>query len=186
LSAPAFEHPWAVALSQRLKERNETIAFAESCTGGLLSSLVARIPGVSTVFMGSLVTYSNEAKVKLLGVPEDVLRANGAVSAPVALAMAKGARERLGADWSVSITGVAGPGGGTPQKPVGTVFLALNGPGLDGRGVERVTKRLFRGTRREIQFRSARYALAMMLIELGFSKEELRNLLAAEKAGKRR
>lgn len=187
MSDTVFEgHPWAIALAERLKERNETIVFAESCTGGLLSSMVTRIPGVSRVFLGSLVTYSNESKVKLLGVSESTLRTSGAVSGPTALEMAKGAREQLGSTWSLSITGIAGPDGGTPTKPVGTVFFALVGPGIDGRGVEIVTSRHFQGMRREVQFRAARYGLGMLLNALGFSKEELRHLLSPEKTGKRR
>lgn len=183
----SFEgHPWVIALIERLKERDETVAFAESCTGGLLSAMVTRIPGVSRVFLGSCVSYSNESKIKLLGVPEATLHANGAVSLPTALAMAKGARERFGSTWSVSITGIAGPDGGTPDKPVGTVCFAVVGPGIDDREVEAVTRRRFPGTRREVQFRAARYALAMLLIELGFSKEQLRHLIRAEKTGKRR
>jgi len=109
-------------------ERGLTIATVESCTGGLVSGALTAIPGSSSVVLGGLVTYSNEAKAALAGVPETLLEAHGAVSEPVARAMAEGARQRLGADLAVSITGVAGPGGGSEAKPVGLVHFACAGP----------------------------------------------------------
>jgi nicotinamide-nucleotide amidase len=111
-----------------LRERGLTLATAESCTGGLVSVRLTDVPGSSDVFVGGLVAYSNDVKAAQLGVPEDVLREHGAVSAETAAAMARGARERLGAAVAVSVTGVAGPDGGTEEKPVGLVFLHASGP----------------------------------------------------------
>jgi nicotinamide-nucleotide amidase len=111
-----------------LRERGLTLSTAESCTGGLVSARLTDVPGSSAVFVGGVVAYSNDVKAAELGVPEDVLREHGAVSAETAAAMAQGARERLGADIAVSVTGVAGPDGGTEEKPVGLVFLHASGP----------------------------------------------------------
>ncbi len=102
-----------------------TVATAESCTGGLLASRLTDPPGASRYVRGGLVVYSNEAKVALAGVPAELIERHGAVSAEVAEALAEGARERLGADVGVGVTGIAGPGGGTPEKPVGTVYLCV-------------------------------------------------------------
>jgi nicotinamide-nucleotide amidase len=111
-----------------LRDRGLTLATAESCTGGLVSVRLTDVPGSSDVFAGGVVAYSNDVKAAQLGVPEDVLREHGAVSAETAAAMARGARDRLGADVAVSVTGVAGPDGGTEEKPVGLVFLHVSGP----------------------------------------------------------
>ena len=111
-----------------LRERRQTLALAESCTGGYVANQLTNVPGASAVFLGGLVTYSNEAKQVLLGVPGEILEEHGAVSEPVARLMAEGAKGRLNSDYALSVTGIAGPGGGTPDKPVGTVFIALAGP----------------------------------------------------------
>jgi nicotinamide-nucleotide amidase len=111
-----------------LRDRGLTLATAESCTGGLVSARLTDVPGSSAVFVGGIVAYSNDVKAAQLGIPEAVLREHGAVSAETAAAMARGARERLGADVAVSVTGVAGPDGGTEEKPVGLVFLHASGP----------------------------------------------------------
>jgi PncC family amidohydrolase len=101
------------------------LATAESCTGGLVAHLITEVPGSSDYFAGALVTYSNHVKVALAEVPQDVLDAHGAVSAQVARAMAEGARQRLGVDVAVAVTGIAGPDGGTAAKPVGLTYVAI-------------------------------------------------------------
>jgi nicotinamide-nucleotide amidase len=116
---------FATALLELLLERQLTLAVAESCTGGLAQELVTNVPGASRVFLGGVVTYANEVKTALLGVDAGLIATHGAVSTEVARAMAEGVRERLGASLGLSFTGIAGPDGGTPEKPVGLVHLAL-------------------------------------------------------------
>jgi len=122
--------PALVALAERLQgicvERGLTVVTAESCTGGLVGEAITSVPGSSAYFLGALVTYANAAKIEILGVPEALLAAHGAVSAPVARAMATGARARLRSSLAVSITGVAGPDGGSEEKPVGLTYLGLD------------------------------------------------------------
>jgi nicotinamide-nucleotide amidase len=108
-----------------LKEHGSTLSVAESCTGGLLANRITNVPGASDVFTHGYVTYSNAAKTELLDIQADLIAANGAVSEPVARAMAEGARQRAGATYALAVTGIAGPSGGTTDKPVGTVFIAL-------------------------------------------------------------
>lgn len=136
LTSPLQTETLLSRLHDILLDRRQTLSTAESCTGGLVASLLATRPGISKVFLGGVVTYSNELKSKILGVPESLLACVGAVSQPVALAMARGAVHRFGSQWSVSLTGVAGPDGGSVDKPVGTVFIAVIGPGVEC--VERV------------------------------------------------
>jgi nicotinamide-nucleotide amidase len=112
----------------RLRARGETLAVAESCTGGGIGAALAAIPGASDVFLGGLIAYANSVKQQLLGVPAEALQAHGAVSDPVALAMAEGARRSTGATWAIAVTGIAGPGGGNQEKPVGLVHIAIAGP----------------------------------------------------------
>ena len=107
------------------RSRNRTLATAESCTAGLVAHLITEVAGSSDYFRGGLVTYADDVKESLAGVSSDVLKAHGAVSAQVALAMAEGARTGLRADLAVAITGIAGPGGGSPDKPVGLTYVAL-------------------------------------------------------------
>ena len=110
------------------RARGLTLATAESCTGGMVASRITAVPGASDVFVGSVVAYADDVKHAGLGVPQELIAAHGAVSAEVATSMAEGARERLHADVAVAVTGVAGPGGGTPEKPVGLVFAHATGP----------------------------------------------------------
>ena len=114
------------AVISALAKKGLTIATAESCTGGLIAKRITDVAGASEVYMGSCVTYANEAKVKLLGVKEETLKAYGAVSEQVAAEMARGVREALGTDIGISTTGIAGPGGGTPEKPVGTIYVGIS------------------------------------------------------------
>lgn len=114
----------AQALAQRLRGRGLRLVTAESCTGGWIAKACTDLPGTSHWFLGGVVSYANEAKSRLLGVPEDVLRSEGAVSRPVVEAMARGALDHVGGDLSVAVSGVAGPGGGSAAKPVGTVWFA--------------------------------------------------------------
>jgi nicotinamide-nucleotide amidase len=134
-----------------------TIATAESCTGGLLAARLTERPGSSAYVLGGLVVYSNEAKVAQAGVPESLIEAHGAVSVEVAVALAAGARERLGADIGVGITGIAGPGGGTEEKPVGTVCFSVAGP--DGRDDRRL---VLPGGRADIRDRSTTVAMHLL------------------------
>lgn len=110
-------------VGELLKSRGETVAVAESCTGGLIGMRLTEVPGSSAYFLQGVIAYSNEAKVKLLGVDENLIKAHGAVSAEVAEAMARGILIKSGSDYAISVTGIAGPGGGTPEKPVGLVFI---------------------------------------------------------------
>jgi nicotinamide-nucleotide amidase len=114
-------------VSEMLAERGETVAVAESCTGGLLGAALSECPGSSRSFLGGIVAYSNQVKEAQLGVSCELLTKHGAVSEEVARAMARGVRERLSSDWALAVTGIAGPGGDTDEKPVGTVHLALEG-----------------------------------------------------------
>jgi nicotinamide-nucleotide amidase len=149
------------AVVQLLIQRGQTAACAESCTGGGLGARLTAVPGSSAAFLGGVISYSNEAKTNLLGVPVELLQTHGAVSAPVAEAMARGARERLGADYAVSITGVAGPDGGTAEKPVGLVYIGVATP-------ERVfaTENHFIGIREDVRRRSTQVALQLLREQL--------------------
>jgi nicotinamide-nucleotide amidase len=111
-----------------MTEKKKTLALAESCTGGCIANRLTDVPGASAVLLAGIVSYSNQAKEKFLGVDSQTLTAHGAVSEPVAREMAEGVRQRTNADYALSVTGIAGPGGGTPGKPVGTVFIGLAGP----------------------------------------------------------
>jgi PncC family amidohydrolase len=144
-------------LIKLLRDQKLTVSFAESCTGGALSSFLTEQPGISDIFLGSVVSYSNEAKIDLLGVRRDTLMQEGAVSESVARQMAHGVRRQLKTEWSVAITGIAGPSGGTPGKPVGTVCLAISGPNF-----EESRKELFSGTRKDIQMASVDCAVSWL------------------------
>ena len=122
------EEPIEALVLEACRERGWSAVTAESCTGGLVAARLTSVAGSSDVFLGGIVSYANEVKIAELGVPPEVLEAHGAVSAETAAAMARGARSRLGGDVAVSVTGIAGPGGGTPEKPVGLVHLCASGP----------------------------------------------------------
>jgi PncC family amidohydrolase len=145
-------------IGKMLLERSLTVGLAESCTGGLVASRITGVPGSSAYFMAGLVTYSNEAKTRFLSVPDKIIARHGAVSNVVAERMARGVRAAAGVDIGLSVTGIAGPAGGSPEKPVGTVFMAL--------ATKRkafVRKFLFSGNRREVRKRSSEEALTMLL-----------------------
>ncbi|RME29075.1 MAG: CinA family nicotinamide mononucleotide deamidase-related protein [Deltaproteobacteria bacterium] len=141
-----------------LGERGQTLSLAESCTAGRLAAWVASVPGASAWLLEGAVVYSNAAKVRTCGVLPETLDRYGAVSEPVARQLARGIRERAGATWGIGITGIAGPGGGTPDKPVGTVHIALAGPG----GVEDHRRFRFPGDRQRVQTFAAGSGLAML------------------------
>jgi len=141
-----------------LRERRMKIAVAESCTGGYISNRITNIQGASDYFDMGFVTYSNDSKELYLFVPKEVIAEKGAVSSEVARAMAEGLREATDADIALSVTGIAGPGGGSPDKPVGTVFIGLSSK--DGTFVSRF---LFRGDRISIKEQTSEEALKMVL-----------------------
>ncbi|HEX9882538.1 MAG TPA: competence/damage-inducible protein A [Desulfobaccales bacterium] len=149
-----IDAPQEELVGRLLKQQGLTLAVAESCTGGLIGHRLTNVPGSSDYFLGGVVSYSNEAKMDLLRVPADVLAESGAVSAEAARAMARGVREVFGAAVGLSATGIAGPSGGSPEKPVGTVYFALATP-LG----EEVWHYLFRGDREEIKILAAQTAL---------------------------
>ncbi|MCC0651902.1 competence/damage-inducible protein A [Clostridioides sp. ES-S-0001-03] len=149
------------AVSKLLVEKNLTIAVAESCTGGLVSSSLINYPGISSVFLEGCVTYSNEAKMKRLGVKKETLEDFGAVSEQTAIEMAEGVAKGLGANIGISTTGVAGPGGGTEEEPVGLVYTAIY---INGKII--VKKNIFNGDRRKIRLRATRDLLNELRIQL--------------------
>jgi len=156
-------------LIKELIKRNQTIVFAESCTGGLLSSSLTSISGSSQVFKGSIVSYSNELKNSLLNISEEKLTKYGAVSEEVCESMAINVREKLGADWAIAISGIAGPNGGSQDKPVGLVYISISGPNNNITNI----KKLFNSTRNrlEIQTLSVNVCLnSLRLILLSSSK----------------
>ena len=144
-------------VGQLLSAKGYTISCAESCTGGLLTSTLTDVPGSSHYVMGSVVSYSNAVKSRILHVPEEILSAYGAVSPETALAMAKGVRSLIRTDIGVGITGIAGPGGGSAKKPVGLVYIAVT---VDGKNA--VQKNLFTGVRTEIKCAAVSKALVMV------------------------
>ena len=151
------EEKLEMVVGRMLKERGETLSLAESCTGGFVSHLVTGVPGSSAYYVGGVVSYANAVKMEELGIPADMLELEGAVSRPVVERMAQGVREALRTTWSIALSGVAGPDGGTPEKPVGTVWSAVAGP--DG---VRSVKGHFPGTRDLVIKRSALAALNML------------------------
>ena len=148
---------FAGVVGRTLRQRGLNLAIAESCTGGLVGSMLTREPGASDFLIVDAVTYANSAKTGLLGIDEEILRAHGAVSAECAAAMAEGVKRVAGTDVALSLTGVAGPGGGSEEKPVGTVFIAVVGPG--GTTVKR---RQFHGDRLQVQTAAAYAGLELV------------------------
>jgi PncC family amidohydrolase len=151
----------AAALVRRLEGLGKTVVAAESCTAGLAADLIARIPGASRVFWGSFVTYSIDAKIRMLGIDGALIRKFGAVSRETALAMAQGALEKSGADYAFSVTGLAGPGGDGSGLPVGTVWIATALAGGERRGRAAVFR--FSGERNEIRAAAAQQAIGEIL-----------------------
>jgi PncC family amidohydrolase len=151
---PTLEEQARLLLSQR----GLTLAVAESCTGGLLGDMLTDVPGSSTYFLGGVVAYHDDLKRGLLGVPAEIIMQHGAVSEQCARLMAQGVRAVTGADLAISVTGVAGPGGGTPDKPVGTVYIGFAGPDL-----EKVERFAWNGDRRENKRLSAQAALGILI-----------------------
>jgi PncC family amidohydrolase len=138
------------------------VSTAESCTGGLIGSLLTDVSGSSDYYLGGVIAYSNQVKQNVLGVQARTLSTVGAVSAETALQMARGARRLLGADYALSVTGIAGPTGGTPEKPVGLVYIALVGA-----DVEQCERHVWPGNRMDNKMASARRALQMLIDHLG-------------------
>lgn len=157
----AEDPPVEERLGDALRRTDATVAVGESCTGGLVGSLLTDIPGSSDYFDRALCTYSYEAKMELLGVARETLDTEGAVSDPVARQMAAGARDTTGTTWGVATTGIAGPTGGTDEKPVGTVYIGVAYRGEWGTSATgtRVERYEFDGTRLEIKEHIARQAL---------------------------
>lgn len=160
------DEPVWETVARLLMTLKKTVGVAESCTGGLIGSLLTKSPGISDVFLEGCVTYSNDAKIRTLRVPEEILDAHGAVSAETARAMARGMRERANVDYAIAVTGIAGPGGGSVEKPVGLVYAALAGPG----GVQ-VDELRLRGDRERVQFFTAVLALDLLRRALNSSTD---------------
>jgi len=145
-------------IAAALLAQGRTLATAESCTGGLVGAALTDLPGSSAWYLGGVVAYSNSLKSRLLGVPPEILSAHGAVSAETARAMAAGVRAKTGADFAIAITGIAGPAGGTPEKPVGLVYIAVA-----GHGTTSVWEHRFSGTRDKIRSAATMTALRHVL-----------------------
>lgn len=171
----AADPPVEERLGDALRETDATLAIAESCTGGLAGSLVTDVPGASDYFDRAVCTYSYEAKMRLLGVSRESLDAEGAVSEAVAREMASGVRDTAGTTWGVATTGIAGPSGGTPEKPVGTVYVAVAHRGEWGSGetTTQVARHECDGDRLQRKERFARRALADLLAAVEDRRERL-------------
>jgi nicotinamide-nucleotide amidase len=150
--------PQILELGRRLAERAAWLGVAESCTGGLIGHMLTNVSGSSQWFAGGIIAYANRIKTDRLGVPEAVLAEHGAVSEACVLAMAAGARTNLPADWALAVSGIAGPTGGTPDKPVGTVWMAWAGP-----AVHEATRMRFEGDRLAVKEQAAEAAILGLL-----------------------
>jgi len=153
----------AEAVLTACRARNWRLATAESCTGGLVAAALIAVAGASDVIECGIVTYSNRSKMELLGVPQETIAGHGAISAETAAAMARGAVTRAGVDLAVAVTGLAGPGGGTPQKPVGLVYLGI----ARKNGADRAERRIFSGDRAEIRRAAVIAVLELLQAEVG-------------------
>jgi PncC family amidohydrolase len=152
-----------VEVMQKLLQRHETLAVAESCTGGGLAYNIVQVPGVSSVFLGGTVVYANSAKERILSVPRSIIEQRGAVSQEVALLMADGCKKVFGSDWALSTTGIAGPTGGSKEKPVGLVWIGLVGPKL------KIAKDYIFADISRIEHQSQTIDQAMMLLKSNIS-----------------
>jgi nicotinamide-nucleotide amidase len=151
------------ALANALIKRGWTLALAESCTGGLVSATLTELPGSSAWFERAYITYSNEAKAQCLDVPLEAINSFGAVSEPVAIAMAQGARKKAAVHVAISITGIAGPAGGSPEKPVGTVCFAWVLGDIESIGLTHCKTAHFLGDRSSIRKQACEYALTELI-----------------------
>ncbi len=154
-----FNDKEMLLLQNMLRDHKKTITTAESCTGGLIASMITEVSGSSDIFNGSVITYSNDVKAQELEVRNDTLLRYGAVSVDVVEEMLKGVIKKFNADYAIAISGIAGPNGGTKEKPVGTVVIGIIGKNL-GQDIE-ICK--FNGTRKEVQIQAAKYSLKKIL-----------------------
>ena len=150
-----------IKIGQLLRESGQRVAIAESCTGGLIGHRITNVPGSSTYYMGSITAYAYAAKVRLLNVKWETLEKHGAVSDEAVSEMALGVRRSLAADIGVSVSGIAGPTGGTPEKPIGLVYVGFSNP----EGIQTAYK-VFKGSRDEVKEQAADYALSYLLEHL--------------------
>jgi PncC family amidohydrolase len=153
-----MDEPLEVTAGKLLRQRGLRLAVAESCTGGLVGHRITNVPGSSTYYLGSVIAYAYEAKVRLLGVQWETLEKHGAVSQETVLEMASGVRSTLAADIGLSVSGIAGPGGGTPAKPVGLVWI-----GLSAAGVDEAWSFQWQGDRLAVKEQSAQMALQLLI-----------------------
>jgi nicotinamide-nucleotide amidase len=160
-----MDEPAEVITGVLARQLNVHLAVAESCTGGLISHLLTNVPGSSEYFLGSVISYANQAKIHLLDVKPETLAVYGAVSRETVLEMARGVRQILSADIGISVSGIAGPGGNTPDKPIGTIWIGLSVDGMD-----RTWHFHFAGQRQEIKRQAAEMALSLLV---DYLKEEI-------------
>jgi PncC family amidohydrolase len=161
-----MDEPLEQVVLERMGASGQTLALAESCTGGLVSHRITNIPGSSIIFNGGIVSYSNDAKMSLLGVRAETLQEHGAVSEQTVLEMACGVRRALSADIGAAVSGIAGPGGATPGKPVGLVWI-----GLSASAIESAWRYMFQGDRASIKEQSAQAVLRHIIEYLVSSQE---------------
>jgi PncC family amidohydrolase len=152
------QKPLEVQAGEYLRRRGLRLAVAESCTGGLIGHLITNVAGSSTYYMGSVTAYAYEAKVRLLGVRWETLEKYGAVSQETVLEMARGVRRAMAADIGLSVSGIAGPGGGTPEKPVGLTWIGLSAPGVD-----EAWEHIWPGDRLSVKTQTAECALRLLI-----------------------